>query len=557
MDQASHATDERASFTHGVLSGVFVRVAGLERFRALGFAALLGALANLGFPPLHIWPFLAIALVGLIWLIDAATRTKRPARAVFWRVFAFGFAYFLVGLHWIAAAFLVDPGAHLIFIWMPLVLLPGGLAAILAFIMGFAFRFWSPGPARLILFAVAFTFAEWVRGALFGLGGLPWNLPGMVWAPGGAMSQSASIWGIYGQSLITVLALASPATLADMRVHGSAVSRAAPVMVAAVALGALWGWGQQRLALPEAPAAEGTGPLVRLVEVGTPQHQKYEPGVGVEMLRRFLELSGPDGSDAAPIVIWPEGALPQFLLEWPDALDAISNQLGDRKLIVGAARRQPDEKGNERAYNSLAVLSSQAPSRGPLSIYDKHMLVPFGEFTPLREVAASIGIPTLQALAKDGFYPGARPSSQVVVGIPPFGPLICYEAIFPGLSPTGPDRPEWLVSITNDSWFGMLSGPYQHADQARYRAIEEGLPMARVAAGGFTGMIDAYGRWTARGAPADAGAYSADPEGWRSSIVEARIPPALAPTPYSQWRDGLFWVMLIGVNLGLLVLPRR
>jgi apolipoprotein N-acyltransferase len=135
--------------------------------------------------------------------------------------------------------------------------------------------------------------------------------------------------------------------------------------------------------------------------------------------------------------------------------------------------------------------------------------------------------------------------------------LICYEAIFPGLSPTGVDRPRWLVNISNDAWFGHLSGPYQHAAQARFRAIEEGLPMARVAAGGFTGMIDAYGRWTARGEPADPKIYGPDPKGWKSSVVDAPIPPMAHATPYSRWRDGLYWLMLLGLNLGLLVLPRR
>jgi apolipoprotein N-acyltransferase len=185
------------------------------------------------------------------------------------------------------------------------------------------------------------------------------------------------------------------------------------------------------------------------------------------------------------------------------------------------------------------------------------MLVPFGEFMPGGGILKAIGLSTLQNLAPGGFSPGPRPPPVSTLGVPPFGPLICYEVIFPGLSPTGADRPRWLVNISNDSWYGKLSGPYQHAAQARYRSIEEGLPMARVAAGGHTGMIDAYGRWTARGAPADPERHGPDPEGWRSSVVDAVIPPAASPTPYTQWRDGLFWVMLAALNLGLFILPRR
>jgi apolipoprotein N-acyltransferase len=536
------------------LTPVYLWVAGQMRARALILTGALGVVANLAFPPFYIWPAMALALVGLIWSLDAARLAPKPARAAFWRIFAFGFTYFLAGLHWIAAAFLVDPGADLIFIWMPLVALPGGLALIMAGVMSVAFRFWCPGPARLILFSVFLMLSEWIRGALFGLGGLPWNLPGMVWAPGGAISQSASIWGIYGLSMLTLVALASPATLADSRPRGPTGSRAAPVIVAAIVFGMIWGWGARRLSeIPERP----DGPMVRLVEAGVSQGQKYKPGVGEMMVRRFRDLSGPATATAPGIIVWPEGALPYYLFEWPEALDVVTEGLGDRKLLIGVARREGADTPQERAYNSLAVLNSQSAVRGPLSLYDKHMLVPFGEFTPLREVAAKIGIKPLQELATNGFYPGPGAETLRVRGVPAFAPLICYEVIFPGYIAEGADRPDWMVNVSNDSWYGKLSGPYQHAAQARYRSIEEGVPMARVAAGGFTGMIDAYGRWTARGKPADPDLYGADPEGWTSSVVDAPIPPKADPTPYSKWRDGLFWVILLSLNLGLFVLPRR
>ena len=190
----------------------------------------------------------------------------------------------------------------------------------------------------------------------------------------------------------------------------------------------------------------------------------------------------------------------------------------------------PDEK----AYNSLAVLDGDSDVRGALAWYDKHMLVPFGEFVPFAGVLKTIGLKTLQDLAPGGFEAGPTPATVTVEGVPPFGPLICYEAIFPGLSPNGDDRPQWLVNISIDAWFGELFGPGQHAAQARYRAIEEGLPMARVASRGETGMIDAYGRWTARGAPADPALYGADPEGWRSSVVDARIPDGAAGDALQQ-----------------------
>lgn len=553
---ATRPDDNAQNHTRGnFLAPVYLWVAGLKGWRVAAFAAGLGAIANLAFPPLHVWPAFAIALTGLVWLLDGARLAPRPARAAFWRVFCFGFGYFLIGMHWIAWAFLVEPDAYLIFIWMPLVALPGGLALILAGVMTFGFRYWCAGPARLIVFALAFMFAEWFRSSLFGVGGFPWNLPGMIWAPGEAISQSASLWGIYGLSALTVVAMASPATLADARARGANGSRAAPIILSAIVFGAIWGWGARRLGeIPEAPPA---GPVVRLVEAGVPQNVKHKPGVAEQVVLRFLALSGPDTASSPRIVLWPEGALPYYLFEWPAALDVVTSRIGTRKLIIGMPRREKVGSSEEKAFNSLAVLDRNSAVRGWLDVYDKHMLVPFGEFMPLQGLLKTLGLKTLQDLAPGGFEPGPPPSTVRVAGIPPFGPLICYEAIFPGLSPNGSDRPDWLVNISIDAWFGELMGPAQHAAQARYRAIEEGLPMARVASRGETGMIDPYGRWTARGAPADPARFGPDPEGWRSRVVDAPVPAALAPTPYSNWRDGLFWLMLISLGLGYLALPRR
>ena len=301
---------------------------------------------------------------------------------------------------------------------------------------------------------------------------------------------------------------------------------------------------------------EPTGAMVRLIDAGIPQAAKHDPDNAEAVVERFLQLTGPDTASAPRILIWPEGALPYDLFRWDPALRAVTDTVRTRKLIIGSARVENAGGPDQKWYNSLTVLDGDSAVRMP-GWYDKHMLVPFGEFVPFAWVLKTIGLQTLQDLAPGGFEAGPRPSTFAAEGVPPFGPLICYEAIFPGLSPNGEDRPQWLVNISIDAWFGELFGPGQHAAQARYRAIEEGLPMARVASRGETGMIDAFGRWTARATTADPAVYGADPEGWRSAVADARIPAALPATPYSNWRDGLFWIILLSLNLGLFVLPRR
>ncbi len=541
----------RANF----LSPAYLWVAGLQGWRALAFCAVLGAIANFAFPPFHIWPLYAVALSGLVWSLDGARLMPKPRRAAFWRVAAFGFTYYLVGMHWIAWAFLVNPDAYLLLIWMPLVALPGLLSGILAGTIFLVYPYWCAGPARLIIFSSAFMLAEWFRASLFSIGGFPWNMPGMIWAPGEAISQSASLWGIYGLSALTLVAMASPAVLTDARQRGSTASRAAPLIVAAIVFGALWGWGAKRLG--EASAEAPGGPMVRMVDAGVPQAVKHHPEAAEAIVERFIRLSGPSTASSPGIVIWPEGALPYPLFSWDGALRYVTGAIGTRRLIIGVARVEDLRGPSEKFYNSLAVLDGHSDVRGALAWYDKHMLVPFGEFVPFSGVLKTIGLKTLQDLAPGGFEAGPLPAPIAVDGIPAFGPLICYEAIFPGLSPNGPDRPQWLVNISIDAWFGDLFGPGQHAAQARYRAIEEGLPMARVASRGDTGMIDGYGRWTARATLADPKLYGADPEGWRSAVVDARIPAALPATPYSNWRDGLFWLIFATLNLGLFALPRR
>ena len=202
----------------------------------------------------------------------------------------------------------------------------------------------------------------------FSIGGFPWNMPGMIWAPGEAISQSASLWGIYGLSALTLVAMASPAVLTDARQRGSTASRSAPLIVAAIVFGALWGWGAKRLG--ESAADVATGPMVRLVDTGTPQAAKDNPQNAVALVERFIRLSGPATANAPQILIWPEGAVPAYLFGWDPALRAVAGSLGSRKLIIGTARVENPGKDDQRAYNSLAVLSSPSYVQGALAWYE-------------------------------------------------------------------------------------------------------------------------------------------------------------------------------------------
>jgi apolipoprotein N-acyltransferase len=257
-------------------------------------------------------------------------------------------------------------------------------------------------------------------------------------------------------------------------------------------------------------------------------------------------LTYPD-SRPGDIVVWPEGAVPGFLLQESDSLDAISSYIGERTLIVGATRYEWFTEDTPVYYNSLAVLDASANETGPISLYDKHRLVPFGElaavdFIPFGREFASLLPPTTQRLAASGFRPGAGATAIQNGRLPPFVALICYEGLFPEITRSAnlTDRAQWIVLVSNDAWFGAGMGPAQHYAQNRYRAIETGLPMVRAANRGASSIVDGYGRETMRTLPAETA-----PEGWSTTYGRDRIPEP-APVTVFQTRlgAGLFWFSL-------------
>jgi apolipoprotein N-acyltransferase len=535
--------EQNQARSHGlrVFTALHEAIARVRGWTATGFAILLGAFCALGFAPFHLTPALIVAFAGLVWMLDGARSQKRWGRAMFARGWAFAFGYFLVGMYWTALPFLVEPEKHAIFLWMPLIALPGGMALIWGAACALGGAFWSASPSRVFIFALSLSLAELVRGTLFG--GFPWNLPGTTWVPGGALSQVASLGGIYWLTLMTLFIAAAPAALVDTRDSNSVVGRALPVVMAVALTGFSWAWGSQRLA-NDTVMTERT---VLLMDAGVPQAVKFEDR-GEPVVARYVELLREVPSEAGDIIIWPEGALPYGLMGDTNALDLVSAFLGRRALIAGSARFTTEDD-KPVAYNSL-VMFTAGPNTATLSaLYDKHRLVPFGELpatkiVPFGESLSGILPSAMQRMASNGFEPGAEATVLLPQTVaPPFIPLICYEGLFPEIvrkaSPQR-DAAEWIVVISNDAWFGAGLGPAQHYAQNRYRAIESGLPIARVATRGMTAMVDGYGREVARGNPAEG-----DPTGWRSAVVRTGLPARLENTPYQRFGETFYWLTLV------------
>lgn len=474
-------------------------------------------------PPFHWVPLLAVALVGLVWLLDGVRRPLRGGFAVGWW---FGLGFFAVGIHWIAFALLVDAAA---FGWMiPFAI--GGLSAVLALFTGVAMagagRLWHPGHAlRVPILAAAWVLAEWLR--LWVATGFPWNMLATVWMPLDAVLQGAALFGALGLSGLTVLLLAAPALLADAR----PMVRSAAMVASALAVFAVpAGWGAWRLATVDPGTVDGV--RLRLVQPNLSQAQKWDPNLRDLNLTEHIVLSRKPGFEAVTHVIWAETASTIPLNADIDArfMAADAAPTGG-VLITGAPRITAPDETPFQVWNSLMAIT---PEGAIIAAYDKFHLVPFGEYIPFADVLP------LQKITpgRVDFSPGPGPRTLRLPGLPPVSPLICYEVIFPGAVVDRADRPAWMVNLTNDGWYGLSPGPYQHFATARLRAIEEGLPLVRVANTGISGVIDPLGRVTAR---LDLGTRG---------VVDADLPGALAPPPFAFLGHGV----ALGLAGGVIVL---
>ncbi len=437
-----------------------------------------GAVAAAALPPVGALPLLVVAFTTLTWLLEGCRR-GRSALAVGWW---FGFGHFIAGLYWTGTALLTEPEK---FAWMvpfAVIGLPAVLAVFTALVALVAH--WVPsGAMRVVALAAAWTAAEWMRGHI--LTGFPWNLIGYAWTVSDSMLQVTALIGVYGLGLIAVLAAAAPATLV--------AGKWLPSAAAAVLLAAVWVGGTTRLAIAEIEDVPDV--RLRIVQANIAQHHKWREDRLRAQFNRYLQLSSGPGMAEITHIVWPETATPAALNRDEAALRLIGGLVSPGGLVLtGALRAAPAAETPTRVWNSLYAVDS---SGAVAAVYDKHHLVPFGEYVPLRAGLAALGIDKITA-GRGDFSAGPGPRTLDLPGLPPLSPLICYEAIFPG-AVTAPDRPPaWLLNITNDAWFGRSSGPYQHFAMARVRAVEQGLPLVRAANTGISAIVDAHGRTVAR-----------------------------------------------------------
>lgn len=488
---------------------------------ALG-AGLAAALAH---PPFGVLPGL-LGYALLLHLLDTASEA-RPLRSAFWRGWLAGVGYFGLGTWWIGEAFLVDAANQGWMAPFAIAAMAAGLALFWG-VAGLVYRLVRPASAwRVLTFAGAFAALEWARGHV--LTGFPWNLPGETWRAGSAPSQAAALVGAYGLTWITLTIAAAPAVWREGRGGRIAVASAAAGVVGLYASGAA---ALHKPLLQEPPVS------VRIVQADIQQDAKWDAARFAQIVQAYVSLTAkPYAGKPADLVIWPEGALPAAINDylapgtWVRQAILDSVRPGQTLLIGGYRYEGPIDK--PVYYNSLIALRRTDSDLQVVGVYDKHRLVPFGEYLPAEAFLTQIGFKSLAHLG-DGFATGPRPAPLRVLPGLLTQPLICYESLFPGLAKKNNDV-RVLINVSNDAWFGVTSGPLQHLNLASYRAIERATPILRATPTGVSAVIGANGQ-VLDGLRLDLG---------QQGVIDAQIPGRGEVTPFDNFGDFPFLALLL------------
>jgi len=496
-----------------------------------------GALAALAMPPVFAIFMLVPGFGVFLWLIHESNR----AREAFWQGWWFGLGHFSVGIYWIGNALLTYPERYG---WLaPFAVL--GLAAVLALFPAMTalvtrrYSATASGVGKVLFFSAAWSLFEWVRGWIFT--GFPWNMLGSVWAFSDTMLQTASWSGVLGLGLITVYVAVVPLTLIPTASWKSGFS---PSLVAVALIAMCWGLGTFRISDAPAQGEDLVNDVrLRLVQPNIDQQLKWRGELRLGHVREQVRLSAlpPAHGELPPThVIWAETAAPYAIANMPDMLKLIASGTPQGGLtITGAPRTTPRDANLYRVYNSLHAVDDKGVIK---ATYDKHHLVPFGEYIPFRRI---LRFSKLTAGQTD-FTPGPGAVTLNLEGLPAVAPLICYEVIFSGRVINRTGNPQWMLNLTNDGWYGLSSGPYQHFVAARLRAVEEGIPLVRVANTGISGVIDSFGRTLVQSRLGE------------KTIIDAGLPKALiAGTVYGRLGDSIPLIMMLMAFVVSLVLPAR
>ena len=458
-----------------------------------------GMAASLSLPPAGLVP--AILFFAPVFSFIATATTARQA-ALYGGLSAWG--WFMASVYWIGSSLFVAGGVQLLLLPFVCVLFPLFLALFWAAGAGLVHRVFSCPSARLFGLIAGLGCADYLRSVL--LTGFPWNVTGhafLGWLP---LAQGGSIVGQHGLNFLA-LSLIAAAVLLLRRQFGLAFISLIPVFVCA-------GFSVQiYTTIPPVAGVQETGATVRLIQPNIPQKEKWDRDKRGTHLHSMITLAQRQ-SGPVDLTVLPEAALASVWPREPNLVENMARLIAGSSGMMATGMLRRNDEG--KLFNAVLFLDGSGQLR---HIYDKQHLVPFGEYVPAR------GLPFIDVIAgKIDITPGGPAKPVFVPGLGRVRVLICYEVIFPDFIAADSHRPDLILTLSNDAWFGQTAGPHQHFAQARLRAIEEGLPIVRVANTGISGVIDSYGRVIVRSRLGTADA------------LDAPVPAARNKTFYTQLR---------------------
>jgi apolipoprotein N-acyltransferase len=494
-------------------------------------AIFLGAICSLAFAPFHFFPAAIISLSGLYFLLE-----KSDEKKAFWLGFYYGFGYFLSGVYWIAISLLVDAEKFAWLIPFALTLIPSALALYLA-LFALAYKFLikkfslTENYQKILIFSLCWLFGEILRSTLFT--GFPWNLLGYIWMFDVHFAQLANVFGIYGLTIFAALTCLFPVLFIGKQSKSDKIFAA--ILAIFFTSNFLYGYfhiDDKKLIHSEMK--------LRLVQANIKQEMKWDPAQKYQNFLRQIELTNSQKLNGIEAVIWSETSLPYLVDSNPELLERLKLATPPQGMLITGGLRIEEGSGN--VWNSVFAIDQN----GVFNSYDKHHLVPFGEYLPGQKYWEKY-LPFIKKITDGavGFSEGDGPKTIATQGFS-FSPLLCYEVIFSGQITDKNSRPDLLVNLTNDAWFGNSSGPYQHFDMARMRAIEQGISLARVANTGISALIDPFGRVVKR--------INLN----QSGIADVNLIKNLAPTIYEKYGASPLALLITAMLISLLIfLPKN
>ena len=488
------------------------------RFPAASCRAIFlsGICLALAFPYPDLHPLIWVALIPLFLHLRQATPWQ-----CWWVGLGAGIVFRIGSLYWISHVMVLHGGmswpvgigvAVLLAIWM------GLNTGVFCLLIPAAFRWGSGGAVAL---AAAWVALEYLQTLLpFGF---PWSAAGYAAGRWPVFMQGADLAGVWGLSFVAVFVNAAVA----LRIVGGRRSLPAAAVAATMIVAvALYGSVRLSAAPPLAGMPADAGVRVGVVQGNVEQSRVWNPSELRSILQEHVGLSLQAVEEGADLLVWAESSVPvRGGLEGDPStkqmLSGLARQHGV-SLVVGSPHFQ-NTGGVWEVTNAAFMVSAAGGWEGR---YDKVRLVPWGEYVPVSWLFRFVA-PLVDAAA--GFRRGAPDQelfSDIEAGVPPFAMAICYEIVFPNHVRRQVARgAEFLVTITNDAWFGVTSAPYQHFSMARLRAVENRRYLVRAANTGISGVVDPWGRVLQRSGVNE------------TALVLQTIEPRTDRSPYVVWGD--------------------